>query len=206
MGLLSLRFLECLLGHKLNLDLKWILKRYLEPTILLASLAIELIYRFQVPLQYLTPAHPWLFFTRASLYEEWSIAGISRLEPPIPHLLVLRALVDDGLFSTIFHNRFLYRRNVASLSPLYRYIHGKYFDELHYLVPPDLTFTAKTPPWVKSISFTSYSLGKKKVPFKELLANFCYPCNRLPWGCFYDHHNLNYFNSRVNCSLSYITL
>lgn len=169
MGLLSLRFLECLLGHKLNLDLKWILKRYLEPTILLASLAIELIYRFQVPLQYLTPAHPWLFFTRASLYEEWSIAGISRLEPPIPHLLVLRALVDDGLFSTIFHNRFLHRRNVASLSPLYRYIHGKYFDELHYLVPPDLTFTAKTHHGSNPSHSLRIPLGKRKLLSKNFL-------------------------------------
>ena len=54
----------------------------------------------------------------------------------------IHGLVGTELFSSL--DSLGHRRNVASLSLIYRYFHGKCADELHSLVPPIWEFTRMT--------------------------------------------------------------
>lgn len=54
----------------------------------------------------------------------------------------LRVLADVKLFFTFLS--FSQKQDVANVSVLYRYLHGKFSGELHSLIPPILTFTPRT--------------------------------------------------------------
>lgn len=71
-----------------------------------------------------------------------------------------------------------HRRDLASLSQLYRYLHEWCSVELHSLVP---SFTSCQVYWVDSSLFPSYSIAKKQVPLREY---FWELWNRHPRGRF----------------------
>lgn len=79
----------------------------------------------------------WFISTRIRLDPKWCFDAISALELPLPHILGLMFksiyVVMSGMTFPILQSLF-YRRNIASLSLIYRYFHGKWSDVLHSLV------------------------------------------------------------------------
>lgn len=86
----------------------------------------------------------------------------------------LRGLVVDKLFSPLLQLSFW--RSIASLSLVYRYFHGKCFEELYSQVPPVDAFTAMI---FHALYIRSNSIGKKS-PFGQLLPKNSYNMEQTP--------------------------
>lgn len=111
------------------------------------------------------------------LYKSQIRSNMEYLKLPSHHMPVLiqfkSSLLHNELFSTL--HPLSHKQNVASHLLLYHYFHGKCFNELHSLVPPVLTFTAKTHHAVYSGMNHPHSLHKKEVPLDQVLhKNFCF--------------------------------
>ena len=111
----------------------------------------------------------------------------------------IHGLVGTELFSSL--DSLGHRRNVASLSLLYRYFYGKCSDELHSLVPPIREFTRMT-----RFALTTgahphlLNIPRSRTQFR---ANSFFPrtaalWNALPAECFPPNYNLQLFKTRVN--------
>ena len=98
----------------------------------------------------------------------------------------LRSLVGDALFSSL--QPLSHRRDVASLSLLYRYFHGKCSSELQSMVPPRQTFKRNTRLAKNTINnfLHSLSLPKPKHRFHEqsFFLRTAHLWNSLPSACF----------------------
>lgn len=77
-------------------------------------------------------------------------------------------------------NPFLSWRDVAGLSPLYRYFYSKCSDEQHTFVSSVLTFSIKSNHCSEPLSFPSLSPFEIKVPRKQLLPTNRYVVERIP--------------------------
>ena len=96
------------------------------------------------------------------------------------------------------------RRDVASLSLLYKYFHGRCSSELSSLVPPLKVFNRRTRLSSSSHPFTLATPSCKK----QFYSSSFFPrttslWNSLPSSCFPDDSNLPVFKSRVNRFLSH---
>ncbi len=116
----------------------------------------------------------------------------------------LQNLVGDDLFSTLAPLSL--RRDVASLSLLYRYFHGRCSNELHSLVPPLQTFRVRTRLAAFTQSNHPYTLRSPLIR-NQFHENSFFPrttrlWNSLPAHCFPASYNLTSFKSNVNKHLS----
>ena len=111
----------------------------------------------------------------------------------------LRNLVGDELFSSL--EPLSHRRDVASLSLLYRYFHGKCSDALH-----SLTFTARTRLATSTVANHPHFLRlpniRRKFHADSFIPRTSSLWNKLPRDCFPSSYNLNTFKKRVNNHLS----
>lgn len=124
---------------------------------------------------------------------------------------VYRSLVSDELFSTL--KTLSYRRNVnisiTFLQKKCQYFHGKCLEEIHLLVLPVQTFTAR----IRHVTFTGSNhthcirieFVRNKFHTDSFLLRIATLLNRLPRGCFSDPYNLNHFKSTFNCYSSLIS-
>ena len=109
----------------------------------------------------------------------------------------LHSLVGDELFGTL--QPLSHRRDVSSLSLLYRYFHGKCSDELRQMVPPLKEFGRSTRlassshPYVLDIP-----KAKSKFHSQSFFPRTAGIWNRLPQSSFPDTYDLGLFKSRVN--------
>ena len=108
----------------------------------------------------------------------------------------LRYLVGDSLFSSL--QPLSHRRNVASLSLLYRYYNGKCSKELQEMVPPRRTFVRNTrfasnahPHFLEVETHQNFHM-------QSFFPRTATLWNTLPANCFPDGYNLVSFKKRVN--------
>merc|ERR1711954_428911 len=124
----------------------------------------------------------------------------------------MRWLIGDNLFKTL--QPLSHRRNVASLSLLYRYYSGKCSEELHQLVPPPKAFGKDTRLAVHTRQNHPHALD---APDSMICfhADSFFPrtvklWNSLSSGCFPLSYNIDKFKKRVNqhlaLSLSFLSL
>ena len=116
----------------------------------------------------------------------------------------MRWLIGDALFKTL--QPLSHRRNVASLTLLYRYYSGKCSEELHQLVPPPKVFGMDTRLAVHTRQNHPHAL---EVPdsMKCFHADSFFPrtvklWNNLPSHCFPLSYNIDKFKKRVNQHLA----
>ena len=96
------------------------------------------------------------------------------------------------------------RRDVASLSLLYRYFHGRCSSELSSLVPPLKTFNRRTRLSTNSHPLTlSVPVSEKSFYSRSFFPRTATLWNSLSPSCFPSEYNLHSFKSRVNRFLSY---
>ena len=113
----------------------------------------------------------------------------------------LPSLVGEELFKTL--HSLSHSRDVASLYLLYRYFHGRCFDELHQMVPPLKKFVRRTQLANMSHQYILDILkAKSKFHSQSFFPRTASIWNRLPQSCFPDIYNLGLFKSRVNKILS----
>ena len=116
----------------------------------------------------------------------------------------LRRLIGDELFKSL--QPLSHRRDVASLSLLYRYHSGRCSEELKSLVPPPKVFVRDT----RLASFTQRNHPHTlEVPVarKEFHANSFFPrtvalWNKLPADCFPANFNMDFFKRKINHHLA----
>ena len=95
------------------------------------------------------------------------------------------------------------RRDVASLSLLYRYFHGHCSSELSSLVPPVRTFNRRTRLSTNSHPLTlSVPTSEKSFYARSFFPRTSTLWNSLSPSCFPSEYNLHSFKSRVNQFLS----
>ena len=112
----------------------------------------------------------------------------------------LRPLVGDALFSKL--EPLSHRRNVASLSLLYRYYYGKCSEELHSLVPVLYKFPRRTRfSEINHPHYLSVPIVSRKFHEQSFFPRTIKMWNLLPTDCFPVEFNLNTFKSRVNLHL-----
>lgn len=63
-----------------------------------------------------------------------------------------------------------HKRNVSSISDIYRYLHGKSSDKHHSLVPPTQTFAATAYLAISRPQYPLYSFGKKSAHFESVFS------------------------------------
>lgn len=105
-------------------------------------------------------------------------------------MLLFPALTEFISISVVFwmvifssKTSFIYMKNIASLSLTYCCFDRKFSYLLYSLVLPFQIFIVKSchfTHWDESPSFSSYSLGKKEIPFRELLLSNCYIVEKTP--------------------------
>lgn len=122
---------------------------------------------------------------------------------PLSSLLIVSSptlLTCRTLFQTL--QPLTHSRNVASLSLLCHCYHGKCSDELHLLVPPGLTFMARTCQATYIVTNYLHSLcvpsARSKFYSNRFYSRTTALWNRFSRGRFPDQYNLNLFMSRVN--------
>ena len=195
--------LERLLGLKLTLDLRWnsyILsvaketskmvgsffrsKRFLTPA------AILYLYKSQIRPRMEYCCHIWAGASQHAL------SCLDRVQSR------LRYLVGDSLFSSL--QPLSHRRNVASLSLLYRYYNGKCSNELHEMVPPRRTFVRNTRFSSNAHPhFLEIETSHQNFHMQSFFPRTATLWNSLPADCFPESYNLVSFKKRVNrCLLS----
>lgn len=94
---------------------------------------------------------------------------------------------------------------VASISLLYRYLYGKYSNELHSIVPPTLTHPAKTrhPAYIHPKSFSILLIRSMFHPDSFFPRATLW--NRIQGACFLRHCNVNLLMSRVRNYISHMS-
>ena len=194
-----------LLGLKFTPDLRW--NCYIRSVAKSAGKMVGSFYRSR---KYLTPdAILYLFKSQIRPTMEycchiWGGAAQSSLSCLDRVQNRLRNLVGDDLFSSL--QPLSQRRDVASLSLLYRYFHGKCSNELHSLVPPRQTFRARTRLATSVESNHPHPLRipnlRRKFHDVTFFPRTTHLWNSLPFECFPDGYDLQSFKSKVNKHLS----
>merc|ERR1712101_94461 len=193
---------ERLLGLRLTSDLKWnayILSVAKEASKIIISLyrsrrfftpkSILYIYKSQIRPRMEYCSHIWAGAAQTAL------ASLDRVQKR------LRRLIGDKLFKSL--QPLHLRRNVSSLSLLYRYFHGQCSIELHAMVPPlkkyiQLTRSAEA----NHPYFLDIPRCDKEFHRNSFLPRTCLMWNGLPIWCFPDTFCLDVFKRNVNRQLS----
>ena len=154
-------------------------KRYLTPP------AILYLYKSQIRPRMEYCCHIWAGSAQTSLS---SLDAVQKR---------LRSLVGDELFGTL--QPLSHRRDVSSLSLLYRYFHGRCSDELRQMVPPLKEFVRSTRLARSSHQYV-LDIPKAKSNFhsQSFFPRTAGIWNRLPQSSFPDTYDLGLFKSRVN--------
>ena len=161
-------------------------RKYLTPS------AILYLYKSQIRPRMEYCCHIWAGAAQSSL------ACLDRVQNR------LQNLVGSDLFTTL--QPLSHRRNVASLTLLYRYFHGKCSVELHSLVPPLRTFSARTRFATSTETNHPFFLNtpplRRKFHAESFFPRTTSLWNKLPRDCFPNGYNLKLFKSKVNKHLS----
>ena len=190
--------LERLLGLKFTLDLRW--NSYILSVAKEASKMVGSFFRSK---RYLTPpAILYLYKSQIRPRMEycchiWAGASQQALSCLDRVQRRLRYLVGDSLFSSL--QPLSHRRNVASLSLLYRYYNGKCSKELHEMVPPKRTFVRNTR-FSSNVHphFLEVETAHQNFHMQSFFPRTATLWNSLPAHCFPDRYDLFSFKRRVN--------
>ena len=198
--------LDRLLGLKFTPDLKWnsyILSVAKETGMMVGSFfrtrnfltpaAIHYLYKSQIRPRMEYCCHIWAGSPKCSL------SCLDRVQRR------MRWLIGDALFKTL--QPLSHRRNVASLSLLYRYYSGKCSEELHQLVPPPKVFGKDTRLAMHTRQNHPHTLEVPDSMKKCFHANSFFPrtvklWNSLPSDCFPLSYNIDKFKKKVNQHLA----
>ena len=197
--------LERHLGLKFTPDLKWnsyilsvakdvgkMVGSFFRTRKFLTPAAVHYLYKSQIRPKMEYCCHIWAGLPKTSL------SCLDRVQRR------LRRLIGDELFKSL--QPLSHRRNVASLSLLYRYYSGRCSEELKTLVPPLKVFVRDT----RLASFTQRNHPHTlEVPVarKEFHANSFFPrtvalWNKLPADCFPANFNMDFFKRKINHHLA----
>ena len=190
--------LDRLLGMMFTPDLRW--NTYIQSVAKSAGKMVGSFYRSR---KYLTPeAIIYLYKSQIRHMIEycchiWGGAALSSLSCLDRVQNRLRNLVGDDLFNSL--QSLSHRRDVASLSLLYRYFHGKCSNKLSLLVPDTHIFTHET----RLATSTHSNHLHITNPRRDFHRNTFIPrsarlWNSLPSHCFPNTYNLQSFKSNVN--------
>ena len=187
-----------LLGLKFTPDLKW--NSYIESVAKETAKMVGSLHRSK---RYLTPpAILYLYKSQIRPRMEycchiWAGSAQTSLSSLDAVQKRLRSLVGDELFGTL--QPLSHRRDVSSLSLLYRYFHGRCSEELHQMVPPLKEFgrstrlASRSHPYVLDIP-----KAKSKFHSQSFFPRTASIWNRLPQSSFPNTYDLGLFKSRVN--------
>ena len=197
--------LERHLGLKFTPDLKWnsyilsvakdvgkMVGSFFRTRKFLTPAAVHYLYKSQIRPKMEYCCHIWAGSPKTSL------SCLDRVQRR------LRRLIGDELFKSL--QPLSHRRDVASLSLLYRYYSGRCSEELKTLVPPLKVFVRDT----RLASFTQRNHPHTlEVPVarKEFHANSFFPrtvalWNKLPVDCFPANFNMDFFKRKINRHLA----
>ena len=187
-----------LLGLKFTPDLKW--NSYIESVAKETAKMVGSLHRSK---RYLTPpAILYLYKSQIRPRMEycchiWAGSAQTSLSSLDAVQKRLRSLVGDELFGTL--QPLSHRRDVSSLSLLYRYFHGRCSDELRQMVPPLKEFVRSTRLARSSHQYV-LDIPKAKSNFhsQSFFPRTAGIWNRLPQSSFPDTYDLGLFKSRVN--------
>ena len=158
----------------------------------LTQSAILYLYKSQIRPRMEYCCHIWAGSSKSSL------STLDRVQRRV------RRLVGDELFKTL--QPLSHRRNVSSLSLLYRYFYGKCSSELHAMVPKVLKFNRRTRLAVSVADnhphFLNIPFSKQEFHSQSFFPRTAALWNKLPSYCFPPSYNLEFFKSQVNRHLS----
>lgn len=151
-----------------------------------------------------------VIFKRIRSEQTYIIAAISGLG--LSHHL-FPTLTESKCFYAALHvmnyfppyNPSYHRRNLAILSLLYRYFHGKYSHEIHYFVPPIQTFISTYAKYAGSNHLHSLRIPftRRKFDVDDFFSRTASLWKRILRESFSDHYNSNLFMSRFIRYFSY---